>query len=374
MRCNPVALALAGCCLVACGGVAREDFDERLAEALCEKYTSCGVSYEEDSCEQRLLSELIARVGLNARQGEPCASRMRYDESAAEKCLDKIRDTSCSQDPLSPRMLERGLGTSEECRFFFGTTADGEVCQSSGECGAQSACTSDVLDPSPSTCQPLSGEGPNDSPRHCAEGLLPIEGSCHKPLEQDQPCAHYRYEVCAQDLYCAQDTGVCQQPASKGAPCDEENRRCAWNLLCVNGTCKAPGRKGEACTPPSPTASGAPCQSELFCDAAPSEPGRCRELLAEDAGCRDSTECRQGLYCESSSPDSSGGTCKRYAGKGEDCSHRACDPLLYCSESSGTCKPQGHPGESCVAEPRACLFELTCTQGLCGGPDSATCP
>lgn len=134
---------------------------------------------------------------------------------------------------------------------------DGEACQWSGECGAQSACTSSMFPPSDPTCQPLSGEGPNPSSRSCAEGLVPIEGSCRKPFELGQSCASSGYEVCAPGLFCAPETSVCQRPPSQGEPCDFQSHLCAWNLQCVNGTCKAPGGKGAACTAPSPTDDGA---------------------------------------------------------------------------------------------------------------------
>src|SRR4051794_37169750 len=121
MRGNQVALAMVGVCLAACGGVAREDFDAEFAEALCERFTSCGTSYDQTSCEYRLHRDFIARQGLNAQQSITCSSRMRYDEGAAKKCLDKIRDAPCSQYPLPPHMFEGALGMSEDCRFFFGT-------------------------------------------------------------------------------------------------------------------------------------------------------------------------------------------------------------------------------------------------------------
>ncbi|PTL79969.1 hypothetical protein [Vitiosangium sp. GDMCC 1.1324] len=376
MRGYQAGLLLVGLWLAACGSVKREDFDAELATAVCEKYVRCGLSYDADSCEQGLAVGFLAQHGLNAQYSVAInAGQMHYDADAAEKCLEKIRSGPCDVDPLSSRMLLEGVGMSADCRFLFGEVADGEACRWSGECGAPSVCSSTA----PwycGTCQPKRAEGAQSpSSLLCMEGLVSFQSTCQQPLKEgqscDQPGIDYS-EACEPDLICDSDSLVCRRLASKGEACDLQSHRCAWNLACIDGTCHALNGKGESCTAQAANVldlSG--CQRELFCDADPGAPGRCRpRLVDEGSSCRDYRECGRGLYCEGSDTGSGQrGTCRRLAREGESCDGRVCNFRFYCSESSRTCMPRRQFGESCADEASSCALGLSCNGRTCGGLD-----
>ena len=59
-------LVLGGLWLPACGSVSREDFDEKLAEALCERYVRCGMYLDEESCEREMAHRVIPSIRTRA--------------------------------------------------------------------------------------------------------------------------------------------------------------------------------------------------------------------------------------------------------------------------------------------------------------------
>lgn len=382
MRGYQAGLVLLGLWLTACGSsVEPEDFDEKFAEALCEKYVRCGTSHDEDSCKRSLMETgFIVQNGLSTRYGSAIDSdRMHYDADAAGKCLEKLRTGSCDVYPISLRFLLEGVGMSADCRFLSGDAADGEACQWTGECGAHSVCSSLPRTGCPGTCQPRLGEGQESTvPFQCDEGLV-ISGStiCQRAIPEGQSCHGLGVldAVCAPGLYCDPDSQVCRRFASAGESCDPANgRSCAWTLFCDEGTCQKRGREGDSCTAASASSilSYADCQQGLFCDADPGAAGRCRELRGEGASCRDYKECDPGLYCNGGDPESGQrGTCRRISREGDDCTGGFCTAGFYCSDASHTCQRNRQLGEACD-EPSACGFGVSCTDGICGG--SRTCP
>ncbi|KFA91109.1 hypothetical protein [Archangium violaceum] len=379
------ALAILGLWLAACSsGVKQEDFDAALAEAVCEKYVRCGVSHDEDSCKRNQLQGFIGQRGLTQYREDFRAGRIRYDATAASACLEKIRTGTCDAHPLSSRRFLPGVGMSVDCRFLFGEVEDGEPCHGSGECGDRSACTSVSLS-SCGTCQPRRAEGmPSASPTLCEEGLVYSQSTCRKPLAEGESCADSGasgQELCEQGLICDQDTQRCRRPAAQGEACGSWGSGCHWTLTCIDDTCQPPRGLGADCTaeprsnPSFPIFDSSQCQQELFCDAEPGAPGKCRELLEEGASCRDFRACDRGLSCDGLDPSSTQpGTCRRLAGQDEDCTERFCDGRFYCAQASNTCQPRRQFGEPCADEPTACVLGTTCAQGTCSGPDPSCRP
>ncbi|MFE8604857.1 hypothetical protein [Archangium violaceum] len=377
------ALAVVGLWLAACSsGVKQEDFDTELAEAVCEKYVQCGVSHDEDSCKRNQLQGFIGQRGLTQYREDFRAGRIRYDATAASACLEKIRTSTCDVYPLHARLFMPGVGMSVDCRFLFGAVEDGEPCHGSGECGARSACTSENLF-SCGTCQPRRAEGmPSASPSLCEEGLVYSQSTCRKPLAEGESCADSSASgqlSCEQGLICDLDTQRCRRPTAQGEACESWGSGCHWTLTCIDGNCQPPRGEGADCTAEprstSPVLDLSQCQQELFCDAEPGAPGKCRELLDEGASCRDFQECDRSLYCDGYDPSSAQrGTCRRLAGQDEDCTERLCDSRLYCSKASNTCQPRPQWGESCADDPTACVLGTTCVQGLCSSPDASCRP
>ncbi|AKI99739.1 hypothetical protein ATI61_10964 [Archangium gephyra] len=349
------ALAVVGLWLAACS-VKQEDFEAQLAEAVCEKYMRCGVSYDKDSCKRGQLQQHIDLYTLTTRYSEALqAGWMQYDAAAATACLEKIRTSSCDQPPLPMRLLMEEMGTSAECRFLFGQVKDGERCDRSGDCGLRSFCTTSSSS-SCGTCQPLAGEGMTSSLlTQCEEGLITLKGVCQKPLEEGQTCESagvFGLGPCAPGLFCDMRNKVCRRAASLGQSCGLSQAPCRWNLVCIEGTCQVPRTQGAFCrTRYSGLHIQSDCKQELFCDADPYTRGTCRELLGEDASCRHDLECDWGLYCHGAYPSSSTrGTCRRFAQEDEDCTSRACENRFYCGLSH-ICRPIPPLRQSCAGKP-----------------------
>ncbi|HYO74487.1 MAG TPA: hypothetical protein VEU33_51275 [Archangium sp.] len=371
------ALAILGLCLAACSsGVAQEDFDAELVGAVCERFVRCGVSPDEDSCKRGQFQGFIGQRGLTARHGAAIrAGQLRYDAAAAKACLEKIRAGACDVHPMPAQMLTHGVGMSVDCRFLFGEVEDGEPCHQNGECGARSACTS-VGPFSCGTCQPLRAEGMSSaSPSLCEEGLAYFQSTCREPLKEGESCADSDtsgHNPCARGLFCDQDTRHCKRPTALGEACEWAGT-CHWTLTCIDDTCQPPRGKGADCTAKTETTSlfgWSQCQHELFCDADPGAPGKCREQLGEGASCRDFWECGQGLYCDGGDPrNGQRGTCRGLAREDEDCTQRFCDARFYCAEASHTCQPRRQFGEPCTGEPASCVLGSLCDQGTCTSLD-----
>ncbi len=344
------AVILAALCLVACGSVEKMDFDEELAEALCERNVRCGLYLDVRTCKHSLMQELIPLYGLGRRYDAFLSSgRMRFDPDAAEQCLKTIRKGSCEVDPVSSQATWLGFGQSDGCRFLVGTVPDGELCGAMGECGPQSFCTSilsHLASPDGPVCLRRTGQGeptPSNGLFWCAPGLDVEEGVCQSRPGEGESCRFTQdsrlYGTCAPGLYCAPGSRRCQRLEGKGEPCfEDESFLCAWNLACVQGTCRERGREGEDCWRSRDEMTlGRGCMLDFFCDANPDSPGKCRALLKEGASCREQQECAAGLYCAGANP---------YFGE------------------QGVCQRKALPGEACQRSLQ-CALAATCSSGIC---------
>jgi hypothetical protein len=342
---------LAGLWLTACGNVEQEDFDKQLAEALCERHVHCGLYEDERTCKHAMMQEFIPRYGLGRRHEASLASgRMRFDSDAAERCLETIRESTCDLDPVSSQSSWLGFGQSDDCRFLIGTVPDGELCGALGECGPQSFCTSilrHLAFPDGPVCQRRTGQGetvPSNGVFWCAPELVAEQGVCQALAGEGESCQFpldsRLYGSCAPGLYCTPSTRRCQRLERKGEPCfEDENFLCAWDLACVQGTCRERGGEGDDCWRSQDENSlirG--CMFDFFCDASPNSSGKCRALLKEGASCRDNQECAAGFYCAGPAPDfGEPGTCRRKALPGEAC-EGTWQCALAASCASGICR------------------------------------
>lgn len=341
-------LVLGALWLAACGGVSKEDFDGKLAEALCERYVRCGVYLDKGACEREVRHQVVPRYGLARKYDEALADGWtRYDAGAAGACLEKIRSGSCAEGPLSSQVTRLGFGVTDDCRFLTGVVADGKSCVSMADCGPRSYCTAvDNNAECRGECRPRieKGEAVTFETRWwCAPGLVAGSSVCEepKPVGEGQYCGD-EASACEPGLYCTTG-GVCLRIAAEGDVCDvwdPSRPLCAWNLACVGGTCRKRAGEGAECLAVSASSSWATqvCGRDFFCDAERDERGTCRALLSEGAACRGSQECAGDLYCAAVDPRTSArGTCqRRYAQVGETCrDSRECAAPATCS--FGTC-------------------------------------
>jgi hypothetical protein len=343
-------LVLGGLWLAACGGVSKEDFDGKLAEALCERYVRCGVYLDKGACEREVKQQVVPRYGLGQKYDAALADGWaRYDAGAAGACLEKIRSGSCVKGPLTSQVTRLGFGVTDDCRFLTGVVDDGKSCVSMADCGPQSYCTSVDNDiDCHGVCRPRLEKGESfefETSRWCAPGLIAGRSVCEEPrfMGEGQTCGNWA-ALCEPGLYCTPMESTCRRFAAEGEACaleDPPGRLCAWNLVCSEGICRKRVGEGAECMGVSARnfSFAQVCGRDFFCDAARDERGTCRALLPEGAACRGSQECAGDLYCAGVDPrTSTRGTCqRRYAQVGERCDDaRECAAPAACF--FGTCR------------------------------------
>jgi hypothetical protein len=153
-------------------------------------------------------------------------------------------------------------------------------------------------------------------------------GTCVALGATCSPCA--ANADCDGDLACASD-GMCHPPVASGGLCDATHP-CQQGLVCIGGTCTAPGGIGATC---------AAANKGVDCDYA------------------------QGAYC-----DTSAGSCKAYAEAqtGSACGSATptvCVGAGTCFQSK--CVAPVADGSSCDAQQgQSCLAFSTCNAGTCG--------
>lgn len=353
-------LVLCGLWLAACGSVSKEDFDGKLAEALCERYVRCGVYLEKGACEREVSQLLVPRYGLGQKYDSALSQgRTRYDAGVAGACLEKLRSGSCDESPLSSQITWMGFGVADGCRFLIGDAADGDTCGSMAECGPRSFCTSIIHEECAGTCRPWLQQGEallEYSRVGCAPGLVAGQSTCEEPklVDEGQSCGS-ALSRCKPGLYCAPYDYVCHRYGAEGDACSRPGApgpACSWSLVCVDGTCRK--RSGEGADCRGVSASSAElfltCGKDFFCDARPDERGTCRALLSEGASCRGSHECAADLYCVEAGPTTpTAGTCQRRSAQvGELCNaSRECaapaDCFSHTCQTYDICRPYSSP-------------------------------
>lgn len=320
------AWVLCGLWLAACGGIDTENYGEEYGEALCHRQARCGEIRDEDACAsaRRDVYEALAEVGLGTHalyEGSLTAGRARFDEDAAGKCLDLIRDSSCDQS------LDE-VTSAEVCRFLFGQRKDGEACLVKEDCGAASYCSRGAFQPGhpvceAGTCKPLPRQGEPltgaDNVHACAPGLSPdVSSVCQPTSGEGGPCM--ASHGCASGLTCDEDLHQCRRPFRVGESCDAGARRCLPHLRCAEGSCRTLADVGESCTLSRSFGASwtSDCKRDLFCDAAPdSTQGTCEERLGKGSSCRDYRECGTGFFCDLSAGQT--GTCRELVSEGGKC-------------------------------------------------------
>ncbi|MCP3136472.1 hypothetical protein [Pyxidicoccus xibeiensis] len=374
--------------LAACGGgVEQEDFGSRAVEALCEREARCGVYSSEDACEQELRRwSWDTWLGLGTRHDAALESgRLSYDEDAAERCLDALREGDCRLPALTPATHGPGIEYEPACRLLRADKSGGD-CQSHLECGEDAYCAYAQEATCQGTCKPLGPEGHPASAQHqCAPGLFIGEGlqACERPAKQAEPCYEAREggareRPCAPGLWCDREgSGKCEWTGAVGDACGSpSDARCGTAFVCKDGRCARRGREGASCRAPGAgNLVSTACQQDLFCDGEPQESGTCRKRRAEGTPCRNHRECAGDLGCMGAAPDSGvWGTCGKRPALGEACAPEGdlniCGGRLGCA--SGKCLPFVHPRERCGPDV-LCILGSCLEEGICVPAEAIAC-
>ncbi|MCY1017586.1 hypothetical protein [Pyxidicoccus sp. MSG2] len=378
--------------LAACGGteridpdvpaepVERADFNEKAAEALCERFIRCGLMEDAARCrEQQLTHGYPSLSGLGTRYDEALESgRIHYSPEVAGQCIQLLREGSCDEAPMSLPMQDRGMEYDTRCRFLQGQVTDGGACQWSTECRDGAYCDATVT-----SCGGVCRRGTPAEPvtafDGCAPGTVLTRGKCLTPGGEGTPCGGVNGEavgVCGQGLWCdSYAVGTCRRVSTEGGACEDFRfDQCGWSLYCRDGRCQKPRGEGAPCEAPSFGRFGTQeCRDELFCDAEEGGSGSCRPKLTAGAACRNAFECEDSMDCPGAKPQEGvRGTCRPNPRLGEPCAERFCSAGLICSSTTQTCIRTVRLGEPCE-DAEACHFSGTCVDGTCQPVGARSC-
>jgi hypothetical protein len=352
--------------LVACGGgVSQEDYAESYSAALCHRQARCGEIRDEDACVRnaREFTRGQREQGLAPYfqfEKSMAAGRLRFDEEAAEDCVQGLRDSACDQSLDVAR-------NGDICDVLEGRQKDGEPCVLTEECGEASYC--DGLTEAAcmaGTCKPRPGLGqPVTDAQECASGLVPVNGTCQARAEEGGSCT--TNSRCAPGLYC-ESGGMCRRFAVEGGACGDSGPQCLAHLTCKDGSCQRLFDVDADCTP-SPGGPGpfsGDCKRDLVCEGGGSEgPGTCRERAGLGESCINST-CQTNLSCDWGLGATM--TCQPFRQPGESCATLPCGPGAICNDDTMVCERLGRLGDPCPSDREpwlSCISGLTCQNGRC---------
>ncbi|NVJ25544.1 hypothetical protein HUW62_30390 [Myxococcus sp. AM011] len=381
--------------LWACGGedaVTRQGFGGEVVQAICARAQRCGEYARASACEEDMRRRgLDAYIGLGTRYDESLRTgQLRFDEGAARRCLDSIREGRCEQPTLSDAAWQFGIEYDEACRVLVAPESP-QDCRNHLDCGEQGYCGHTAETTCEGACETRGAEGTRvNQPWQCAPGLVfvGVSGTCERPREEEVSCVARRggttYSLpCAQGLWCdANGYQTCKRVGAEGDVCENQGYYpCGPSLVCSDNKCVRYAKEGSACTAATYDASIGRlvdvCQRELFCDAIPDELGLCRPRRSERQECRLDSECAEGLWCKDARPEVGlWGVCVKHAAPGE-----ACDiPGRYCSRGYGCaetnagmrCLPFVREGEACGPLSGICDTNSIC-EAHCVSHEAAFC-
>lgn len=309
------------------------------AQAICSGWESPSTCVTEDDW-----------VALDEVQASVNAGRLKFDATAAGKCVDafkKLDQASCwgANAVLDDAAIERNC-----VPVFKGLVAEGADCYDAAECAAGSCDFSDNACPGKCAAFRTAGQSCD------GEGLL-----------------------CADGLACSGE-GVCAKRAEVGESC--EDVECVEGLVCdVNGKCAAvaaPAAVGAECDETRPCADG------LFCNRPDwSEPGQCAQRVAPGGTCAYSSECQGRQICVGAGFGMEGdllGKCALPQDVGGPCAptpedawfvESGCYGVLACDPATSKCVKAPKAGQPCIdfdcAEGAYCNDEDQCVAQKANG-------
>lgn len=343
-----------------CSPLTPSTFGADFEASMCRWATRCNAFVSEAQCRSALVWEELGRFDYLTQS--VADGRTRFDAGAAERCLDAIEELGCGYEEIDRVVFEDGMrGAPAVCRdVYVGEVRNYDPCLASEECaGENSVCGY----PPPSVCMEA-----------CCVGSCRDLGA---PPKVGEACTG----SCEASAYCAVDPmtfafTVCTAKAELGASC-EGNVTCADDLYCENdtGRCEQRRRSGESCAD-APCVAGLDCyelDGARLCRALPDEGERCSQ--DEYPSC-----ARLDNYCSDADL-----TCTRFPEPGSGCQYGGCMPYAECDWGSGgqKCVARAGLGETCgeIVNPggeytyRNCIGQLRCGESRrCEEPETpATC-
>lgn len=301
-------------CAAGCGGgVAIEDLDDELLDALCARSVRCGAAESIEGCRGQFESFSTALLEL---QHAVENGSVLYDEDAMRKCLDAVASMSCDRTSRDQRVEPPACS-----KAFRGTVPDGGVCLISAQC-ISGRCDISIC---PEAC---------------------CEGTCEPEIPEAQIGASCAAADCVAGAFC-DEAEICQPLLATGEACLDDDE-CDYNLHCsgVTDTCVDAPNRGEPCP------DGSCADVGTFCDAS----SRCVGRPGRDEACGQFGSCQQPNICDQATL-----RCVPPPGPGQAC-QSTCAAGAYCDTQAGTCMEQKPEGA-------ACTLDRECANGFC---DDAT--
>ena len=270
--------------------VAREDFVEAWAAAVCESLRGCcqamSAPYDAQGCKDLMIGGLGEDLAVAVN-----SSKAEYDSAQAATCIAQGKEfaAGCGATTVSaPAACDKVFqGTvpaggactaSEECAAPAGGTAHCEMTDEfTGVCMAEARGA--LGDPCSSTCS--SGEGGGFCSGFAGPAAPPAPGAPNSTSSASATCHQ------EDGLYCNAETMLCEASLSIGSPCTDA-LECATGAACLQGVCGPPSGLDGPCD------WDMDCGDGLYCEVMDAG-GSCRALLGVGEPCMGSDSCAQGI-------------------------------------------------------------------------------
>jgi hypothetical protein len=333
-----------------------KDFRAAVGVVACDRAVRCGQVGASERAKCTLDMAVQISPSLFDVQAALDAGLIRYVPDGAQACIDAIKDSGCSDEPIR-------LGCHN---VLQPATTIGARCWASDQCEG-GACV-----------QPTAG-----CPGTCV-GYPPVGAPC-------VPTGGDATNTCDPTIhYCGPD-GTCTLRHPPGDPCGSDGE-CSFGWFCVDGKC---GDKQFKAGDPCPDGD---CGAKLYCDAS----GACQELLGPAQPCTVLSSCAPGLVCvhsactawlDSGSPCDvttpptgcpasqacDGGVCAaitpdNVSGFAASCSSVVtCAPGYVCDELDAFCHDLSGQGGRCNTDGSGCMTGLSCENHVCVAVSAAVC-
>jgi len=246
---------------------------------------------------------------------------VHYDPDKAQECFNDIRNAPCDATSMDSRVRPAACTS-----LITGSKATGDMCVSNEECQSDA-------------CSKPTGAATCDSGTCVAMATVSKLG---------EPCAT---RACDTGLVC-DNTKTCAMLYTEGMACSSSDQ-CNYGLACdamPTGFCRNAPKIGEACPDHLCAEIGAYCAAD----------GTCKALGLAGAACTTSQQCSPFYPCNTMA-----GMCEAYPILGQPCT-ADCSDGSYCDTMTMLCTSR-------LADGAACTQSYTCQSQTCDTTGTRTC-
>lgn len=338
-------LAVAACCLSACGKVTVKVGE--LEETGARYRTPCEKSVEEEvkNCDKNMEccsgNCFAGEHCFASSTGQPC-SDFRYCTSGYCRHDGKCGEPSisCKHPGQTCNALVNDCCGEADCVAgrcnLTNCRRDGIACSDAAEC-----CSAQCIAGTCGDCTPDGASCGTPSGEDCCSGACTAEGTCGDPCKAwGRPCE--ADSECCPGFFCFNDTAGGKR-CGTNLRCSADGFECTMNSQCCHYDCNG-GLCRERCLK-----FGEACQSSKDCCAGPCVDGKCQLCRPQGGSCTFNQDCCSGTC--------SGTICTDCRGRGQQCANDSdCCNGLSCSHQF--C-------DSCLSNRESCRQDSDCCSGRC---------